>query len=121
VRDRVEALQTRDAIVATRPHNIALGPSEVPGISYVDGVVGPGARVDGTGLDAFEVIQTYLQVGRSLDRLAFVYDLLTPEHLMAALSFYERFPDEIDERLAQEEETWRSLFGDADEPSSRRR
>jgi uncharacterized protein (DUF433 family) len=76
----------------------------VPGISFMDGPAGRRAHVDGTGLDVWEVIQTYLEVDRDVTRLKRAIDWLTPGQLQTALAFYAQFPDEIDVRLAGEAE-----------------
>src|SRR5438874_2323298 len=88
---------------------------QVPGVTYMDGAVGRRAHLVGTGLDVWEIIQTYLQAGRSEAVIADVWEHMTPEQIHAALDFYALFPEEIDERLRLEAETWNELFGpDAD-------
>src|SRR5438067_4601580 len=87
----------------------------VSGVTYMDGAVGRRAHLDGTGLDVWEVIRDYLAAGRDSARLLRGLDWVTPEQAHTALRFYELFPDEIDERLRLERETWVRLFGpDAD-------
>ena len=75
----------------------------VPGIIFANGPTGRRARIAGTGIEVFEVIGTYHAVGEDRTNLAERYDWLTPEQLNAALAYYTAFPDEIDQRLAEEE------------------
>src|SRR5437667_344877 len=87
----------------------------VPGITYMDGAAGRRAHVDGTGLDVWEIIRDYPAAGKDIARMLEGLDWVTPEQARTALRFYELFPDEIDERLKQEDEAWVELFGpDAD-------
>lgn len=67
----------------------------VPGIIFVDGVGGRRARVAGTGLEVFEVIQVYRSCGEDWDRLKAGLHWLTDDQLRAALSYFELYPDEI--------------------------
>ncbi len=84
---------------------------QMPGIVYVDGPAGRRAHVDGTGLDVFEIIKTYCNLGRDAAALDAVYDWLAPEQVQAALSFYDRFPAEVDQRLELERQVWTQRFG----------
>ncbi len=70
----------------------------VPGIIFADGAVGRRARIDGTGIEVFEVIEDYLPYGHA--DLPLVYDWLTPERLDAAVAYSEAYPEEIDRLLA---------------------
>jgi uncharacterized protein (DUF433 family) len=86
----------------------------VPGIVFADGPCGRRARIAGTGLDVFEIIEGYQSVGKDLKRLRIAYHWLTPDQLQAALDYYAAFPEEIDARLAEERavtpETLREMF-----------
>ena len=73
-----------------------------PGVVFVDGPVGRRPVIAGTGLDVWEVIAAWQELGRDYRRLRTAYDWLTEPQLRAALSYYEAFPAEIDERLARE-------------------
>lgn len=75
----------------------------VPGIVFMDGPIGRRAAVAGTGLDVWEVIGTWLEVGRDEARLRDAYDWLGEAQLQAALQYYELYPAEIDARLESEE------------------
>jgi len=73
-----------------------------PGVVFVDGPVGRRPVIAGTGLDVWEVIAAWQELGRDYRRLRTAYDWLTEPQLRAALSYYEAYPAEIDERLARE-------------------
>ncbi|HLZ71364.1 MAG TPA: hypothetical protein VKV26_15800 [Dehalococcoidia bacterium] len=83
--------------------------ARVPGIFYVDEPAGRRARISGTGLDVFELIEVWLGVDRDRARLADYFSWMTPEQLQAGLDFYAAFPEEIDQRLAREWEIARRL------------
>jgi uncharacterized protein (DUF433 family) len=75
----------------------------VPGIVLAHGPAGWRARVQGTGIDVFEVIRTYRNVGWDANRLAAAYHWLTAAQLEAALAYYKAYPEEIDARLKRED------------------
>lgn len=79
----------------------------VPGIVFMDGPVGRRASIAGTGLDVWEVIATFKSVGEDRERLAASYGWLSDRQLSAALAYYDLYPQEIDERI-EEEESWTS-------------
>jgi len=58
----------------------------VPGIMFADGESGRRARVAGTGLDVFEVILSYLAVGRHWNRLKLYFPQATEGQLRAAVT-----------------------------------
>jgi uncharacterized protein (DUF433 family) len=80
----------------------ALKMRRCPGILFADGPTGRRAR---TGLDVWEVIAAYLSLASSLKRLKAAYRQLDETKLRAALSFYECYPTEIEERIA-ENQAW---------------
>ncbi len=86
----------------------------VPGIIFADGPAGRRARIAGTGLDVFEIIKAHQIMGNKRSRLDTAFHWLTCEQLDAALAYYAAFPEEIDARLAEEDEVTpellRSLF-----------
>jgi uncharacterized protein (DUF433 family) len=86
----------------------------VPGIVFVDGGRGRVPRIGGTGLEVFEIIQEYLGMGRSWERLVVGFDWLKPEQLRAALAYYEAFPDEVNARIEREREVERRLGAPTD-------
>jgi uncharacterized protein (DUF433 family) len=83
--------------------NEALKMRRCPGILFADGPTGRRARVAGTGLDVWEVIATYRSVGGSFKRLKAAYPQLDEVKLRAALSYYECYPGEIDNRISDNE------------------
>jgi uncharacterized protein (DUF433 family) len=76
----------------------------VPGIVLRDGPAGRRAVVSGTGLDVWEIIATWREVGESFERLQAAYHWLSEEQLWDALEYYKRNADEIEARLAREQE-----------------
>ncbi len=76
--------------------------ARVPGIIYVDGAAGRRARIAGTGLEVFELIEAWLSADRNVAWLLEAYPWMTREQVQAALDFYTLFPEEIDARLARE-------------------
>jgi uncharacterized protein (DUF433 family) len=83
----------------------ALKMRRCPGIVFADGPTGRRARVAGTGLDVWEIIATYRNVERVQKRLKKAYPRLDDLKLRAALSYYECYTAEIDERIS-ENEAW---------------
>ena len=74
-----------------------------PGIIFLTGPTGCRAVLAGTGLDVWEVVSTWRDLGESLDALKKAYSWLTEPQLRAALGYYQLFPTEVDERLRREE------------------
>lgn len=111
-RTKQEAAEARARALLTRPVSKArkrelqrLGIEaeklrRVPGIVFADGPAGRRARIFGTGLEVFEVIEDYLDIGRDRAALDEIYDWLTPAQLDAALAYYTAYPEEIDEWIA---------------------
>ena len=79
---------------------------EHPGIGFVDGPAGRRAVLVGTGLDVWEVITTLRQNRNSLEATA-RYLELPVAGLRPAVRYYAAFPDEIDDRIAMNEEMGR--------------
>ena len=78
----------------------------VPGIHFVEGVGGSRrAAVAGTGLEVWEIVRTYKEVGEGYGELRRSYPWLSEPQLRAALSYYELYPEEIEMRL-ELEESW---------------
>ena len=73
-----------------------------PGVVFVDGPVGRRPVIAGTGLDVWELIAAWQELGKDYRRLRAAYDWLTEPQVRAALSYYEAYPAEIDDRLARE-------------------
>jgi uncharacterized protein (DUF433 family) len=77
---------------------------KVPGIVFADGPVGRRARVAGSGIDVFEVINIHRTCGEDPAATAEALDSLTQQQLQAAFAYYAAFPEEVDERLARDAE-----------------
>lgn len=75
---------------------------QAPGIVFVDGATGRRPVVAGSGLEVWEVVSTWREVGRNYDRLRAAYDGLTEPQLRAALSYYELYGEEVDAHLERE-------------------
>ena len=73
-----------------------------PGIVFVDGATGRRPVVAGSGLEVWEVVGAWKEVGRSYDRLRAAFDWLSEPQLRAALSYYELYAEEVDARLERE-------------------
>lgn len=80
----------------------AIRARRAPGIVFVDGATGRRPVVAGSGLEVWEVVATWKEVGRNYDRLRAAYDHLTEPQLRAALSYYELYGEELDARLELE-------------------
>lgn len=73
-----------------------------PGIVFSEGPTGRRAVVAGTGLEVWEIIATWREVGEDYRRLRAAYDWLSEPQLRGALSYYEMYSDEVDGQLARE-------------------
>lgn len=71
-----------------------------PGIGFADGPAGRRAILLGTGLDAWEVVDTIKQNAGSLDAAARYLELPLGV-VRAAVRYYAAFPEEIDELIAR--------------------
>lgn len=76
----------------------------IPGIVFVDSPSGGRvARVAGTGLEVFEIVQAYRSVESSWPRLRESFDSLSDNQLRAALAYAEAYPEEIEEQIRRDE------------------
>jgi uncharacterized protein (DUF433 family) len=66
-----------------------------PGIVFGEGPAGRRARIEGTGIDVWEVVASYLALGEDERRLRKAYHWLSERQLLAALGYYRAFPEEI--------------------------
>lgn len=83
----------------------------VPGIYFMDNApLGRVPCIIGTGLQIWEVIQGYITVGKSWRRFRRAYHWLTPAQLKSALAYYEAYPEEIDERLAEDDDLYEAYL-----------
>ncbi|MGI8553276.1 MAG: DUF433 domain-containing protein [Dehalococcoidia bacterium] len=82
----------------------------VPGIIFADGPAGPRARIAGTGLEVWELVNAYLTLGEDPTRVADAFDWLKPEQIQAALDYYAAFPDEINGWFQLQDQCFKELF-----------
>lgn len=77
----------------------------IPGILFADSPSGGRlARIAGTGLEVFEVVQAYRSVENSWARLKEAFHWLSDTQFRAALAYAEAYPDEIEERIRRDEQ-----------------
>jgi uncharacterized protein (DUF433 family) len=77
----------------------------IPGVLFADSPSGGRvARIAGTGLEVFEVVQAYRSVENSWARLKEAFHWLSDTQLRAALAYAEAYPDEIEERIRRDEQ-----------------
>lgn len=74
---------------------------DVPGIVQDDGMFGRRARVDGTGLDVWEVIMMLGDSRGDIDRFLDMYPHVTREQVETGMAYYRLHPDEIDTILEE--------------------
>lgn len=76
----------------------------IPGVVFAESPSGGRvARVAGTGLEVFEVVQAYRSVENSWERLKEAFHWLSEMQLRAALAYAEAYPEEIAECIRREE------------------
>lgn len=68
-----------------------------PGVVFTDGPSGRRARIEGTGIEVWEVIASYLAMGKNEKRLKKTYSWLSDRQLMAALGYYRAYSREIED------------------------
>jgi uncharacterized protein (DUF433 family) len=71
----------------------------VPGIVFADSMSGRVARIAGTGLEVWEIVEEHRAVGGDWDRLKVGYHWLSDSQLQAALAYAAAYPDEIEAAL----------------------
>ncbi len=76
----------------------------VPGIAFMDGGVGRRAHLQGTGIDVWEIVSVYKWSNWDWEKLRQSFEWLTERQLRTALTYYEAYPVEIDERIRSEED-----------------
>jgi hypothetical protein len=87
----------------------ALRMRQCPGIYFADEPAGREAKVAGTGLGVWEVIRDYETVKRDERRLRRILPHLPPAGLKAAQLYYRKYPDEIDEAIAENAASFEEL------------
>jgi len=75
-----------------------------PGVVFRQGTSGRHAVVEGTGIDVWAVVQEWQDARSDWEALRASFPMLSELQLRAALSYYELYPAEIDERLTLEAE-----------------
>ena len=79
----------------------------IPGIVFVDSPTGRVARVAGIGIAVFEIVKAYREMDQEFDRLRSAYHWLSDLQLRAAMAYAEAYPEEVQARIAIDEE-WAS-------------
>jgi len=69
-----------------------------PGIVFAEGVTGRRARIAGTGIEVWEVVDEYKEAECEED-LKDAFPHLTDRQLIAVYKYYRSYPDEIDELI----------------------
>jgi uncharacterized protein (DUF433 family) len=82
----------------------ALRLRRAPGIVFADSPTGRRAVVAGTGIEVWEIIAAWRSLGENFDRLRTAFSWLGEPQLRAALGYYALYAEEIDARLALEEQ-----------------
>ncbi len=75
----------------------------VPGIYFGTEPAGRYAKIAGTGIDVWQIIDAYKRMDCNIARLRTAFHWLNESQLDAALKYYTLFLDEIDARIALEE------------------
>ena len=73
----------------------------IPGIAFADEWNRREAKVAGTGLGVWEVIEGYRNVDEDWERFKEAYHWLDEFQLRAALAYAEAYPEEIEEHLRE--------------------
>ena len=68
-----------------------------PGVVFADGPSGRRARIEGTGIEVWEVIASYVALEKDEKRLKKSYHWLSDRQLLAALGYYRAYPKEIED------------------------
>jgi uncharacterized protein (DUF433 family) len=101
-----EATSSSEPNVYTgRPEALLKPPTlGIPAIAFTEGPAGRRATVTGTGLDVWEIVATWREIGENFERLRTAYHWLSEGQLRTALEYYEHNTEEIEARLAREQE-----------------
>ncbi|MBI4863635.1 MAG: hypothetical protein HY815_25755 [Candidatus Riflebacteria bacterium] len=80
------------------------------GIYFSDEPTGRVAKVVGTGLAVWEIVRDYLECGNDRTALRKLFPRLSMGQIQASLLYYSRYPDEIDEAIAENRGlTWQAV------------
>jgi len=72
-----------------------------PGVVFADGPSGRRARIEGTGIEVWEVISSYLALEKDEHRLREAYHWLSERQVLAALGYYRAYPREIEDLMGR--------------------
>jgi uncharacterized protein (DUF433 family) len=67
-----------------------------PGIVFVEGPAGRRPRIEGTGIDVWELISAYQELNNDITALKDAFHWLTDRQIMAAIGYAKIYPDEIE-------------------------
>lgn len=82
----------------------AIRTRRAPGIVFVDGATGRRPVVAGSGLEVWEIISAWKDLGRNYDRLRAAFDWLTEPQLRGALSYYDLYAGDVDAQIEREDQ-----------------
>lgn len=91
-----------------------------PGIVFIDGPTGRRARIEGTGIDVWELISAYQELNHDLSALREAFHWLTERQIMAAIGYARTYPDEI-EMLIRKNKAWSKEKARAELPFTRQK
>jgi len=83
----------------------AIKMNRCPGICFTEGVDGRRARIAGSGIEVWEIIQNFKSLEEDFSRLRTACHWLTEQQLRAAIAYYRSYPLEI-EKLISLNESW---------------
>ena len=69
-----------------------------PGIVFAEGVTGRRARIAGTGIEVWEVVDEY-KVAKCEEDLKEAFPHLTDRQILAAYKYYRAYPAEFDDLI----------------------
>lgn len=76
----------------------------VRGIYFGEEHDGRRAKIAGTGIDVWEIINDWNWYGRDFEELCYNKDWLTRAQLQAAIDYYALYPEEIDQFIRENDE-----------------
>lgn len=91
-----------------------------PGIVFVDGPAGRRARIEGTGIDVWELISAYQELNNNLSALKKAFHWLTDRQIMAAIGYAKTYPEEI-KKLIKMNKAWNKEKAHAELPFVRKK
>ena len=70
-----------------------------PGVVFADGPAGRRARIEGTGVEIWELISSFLTLDKDEQRLGAAYHWLSERQILAALGYGRTYPREIEDLI----------------------